>query len=88
MLSVIEETRKQHTLLVVDANPAHPLFDQLSTPRSGRINLIVSSPRDDALLQAKRLADELGPRHPISAQHDPLAGRPGRGTGCGDFALQ
>jgi hypothetical protein len=60
VLSVIEETRKQHTLLVVDANPAHPLFGQLSTPRPGRINLIVSSPRDDALLQAKRLADELG----------------------------
>jgi len=60
VLSVIEETRKQHTLLVVDANPAHPLFGQLSIPRPGRINLIVSSPRDDALLQAKRLADELG----------------------------
>ncbi len=60
VVSVIEETRKQHTLLVVDANPAHPLFGQLSTPRPGRINLIVSSPRDDALLQAKRLADELG----------------------------
>lgn len=60
VLSVIDETRKQHTLLVVDANPAHPLFSQISTTQPGRINLIVSSPRDDALLQAKRLADELG----------------------------
>lgn len=60
VLSVIEETRKQHTLFVVDANPTHPLFSPLSTPQPGRINLIVSSPRDDALLQAKRLADEMG----------------------------
>jgi len=59
VLSVIDESRKQHTLLVVDANPAHPLFGQLSACQPGRINLIVSSPRDDALLQAKRLTDEL-----------------------------
>ena len=60
VVSVIEETRKQHTLFVVDANPIHPLFGPLSAPQAGRINLIVSSPRDDALLQAKRLADEMG----------------------------
>lgn len=60
VLSVIEGIRKQHTLLVVDANPAHPLFSPLCAPQPGRINLIIASPRDDALLQAKRLAEELG----------------------------
>jgi len=60
VLNVIGEIRKQHTLFVVDANPVHPLFSPLSDPQGGRINLIVSSPRDDALLQAKRLADEMG----------------------------
>jgi hypothetical protein len=32
----------------------------LSSAQPGRVNLIVTSPRDDALLQAKRLADEMG----------------------------
>jgi hypothetical protein len=60
VLSVIAEIRRQHSLFVVDAFPGHPLFSQLSSEQPGRINLIVTSPRDDALLQAKRLADELG----------------------------
>lgn len=60
VLSVIAEIRRQHTLFVVDAFPGHPLFSQLSSEQPGRINLIVTSPRDDALLQAKRLADEMG----------------------------
>lgn len=60
VLSVIAEIRKQHTLFVVDAFPGHPLFNQLSSTQPGKVNLIVTSPRDDALLQAKRLADEMG----------------------------
>ena len=60
VLRFIAEIRKQHTLLVVDAFPGHPLFDALSTPQPGRLNLIVTSPRDDTLLQARRLQEELG----------------------------
>ena len=50
VLSFIAQIRKQHTLLVVDAFPGHPMFATLSTPQPGWLNLIVASPRDDTLL--------------------------------------
>lgn len=60
VMKIIAEIRKQHSLFVVDVFPGHPLFDLLSSPQSGRINLIITSPRDDALMQAKQLVNDLG----------------------------
>ena len=60
VLRFIAQIRKQHTLLVVDAFPGHTLFSELSSPQPDRLNLIVASPRDDTLLQARRLQEELG----------------------------
>jgi len=59
VLNVLAEIRKQNTLLVVDAFPGHPVFADLAMPQPGRFNFVVTSPRDDALLQAKRLHAEL-----------------------------
>lgn len=63
---VLAEIRRKHTLLVVDAFPGHPLFSEIVQPGPGLINLVVTSPRDDALLQARRLMAEIPePRHLI-----------------------
>jgi hypothetical protein len=59
VLNMLAAIRKQHTLLVVDAFPGHPVFAGLASSQPGRFNLVVSSPRDDALLQARRLHTEL-----------------------------
>jgi hypothetical protein len=56
--SALEDIRKRHTLFVVDAFPGHPLYPELSQPRPDLTSLIVTSPRDDALLQARRLVKE------------------------------
>jgi hypothetical protein len=56
---VIDDIRKKHTLFVVDCFPGHPLFSELSLARPGTINLVVTSPRDDAVLQARRLMAEI-----------------------------
>ncbi len=58
---VLAEIRRKHTLFVVDCFPGHPLFPELSHSAPGLVNLVVTSPRDDALLQAHRLIGELGP---------------------------
>ncbi len=59
VLNVLAEIRKQNTLLVVDAFPGHPVFADLAMAQPGRFNFVVTSPRDDALLQARRLYAEL-----------------------------
>ena len=59
VLNILAEIRKQNTLLVVDAFPGHPVFADLAMPQPGRFNFVVTSPRDDALLQAKRLYTEI-----------------------------
>ncbi len=56
----IQEIRKRHTLFVVDAFPGHPLWSQLSVENPGTVNFVVTSPRDDALLQAMRIKSEMG----------------------------
>jgi hypothetical protein len=58
VLAALEDIRKRHTLFVVDAFPGHPLYPELSRERSDLLTLIVTSPRDDALFQARRLANE------------------------------
>jgi hypothetical protein len=60
VLAVIAQIRKQHTLLVVDAYPGHALFDALVAAPAEQRHLAVATPRDDALLQARRLSEELG----------------------------
>jgi hypothetical protein len=57
--SFLGKIRQNHTLLVVDCFPGHPLFSETSTPGSELFNLIVSSPRNDSLLQARRLMNEI-----------------------------
>lgn len=56
---VLREIRRRHTLFVVDCFPGHPLFPELAQASTGMVNLVVTSPRDDAVLQARRLMKEL-----------------------------
>jgi nitrogen regulatory protein PII-like uncharacterized protein len=78
VIHVLSSIRNQHTLFVVDAFPGHPAFPNLSEEAPGRLNLIVTSPRDDALLQAKRLLDEIpGQAHLILNMARSLADRAG-----------
>jgi hypothetical protein len=56
---VLKEIRRKHTLFVVDCFPGHPLFPELSQPSTGMVHLVVTSPRDDAVLQAHRLMKEV-----------------------------
>ena len=61
---LLSEIQRKHTLFVVDCFPGHPLFAELSKPKNGLVNVVVTSPRDDAILQARRLINEIPePRH-------------------------
>jgi hypothetical protein len=59
---VLEDIRQKHTLFVVDCFPGHPLFPELSQPQPGMVTMVITSPRDDAILQACRLMEELADR--------------------------
>jgi len=59
VLQVLAKIRRKHTLFVVDCFPGHPLFPELSRSAPGLVNLIITSPRDDAVLQARRLMKEV-----------------------------
>jgi hypothetical protein len=62
--NLLREIQHRHTLFVVDCFPGHPLFPELSTAKTGLLNMVVTSPRDDAILQARRLMTEVSePRH-------------------------
>ena len=62
--NLLREIQHRHTLFVVDCFPGHPLFPELSKPKAGLLNLVVTSPRDDSILQARRLMTEVAePRH-------------------------
>jgi hypothetical protein len=64
VLDLLNEIHRKHTLFVVDCFPGHPLFAELSQVKTGLINLVVTSPRDDAIFQARRLIQEISePRH-------------------------
>lgn len=64
--NLLKEIQHRHTLFVVDCFPGHPLFPELTRAKAGRVNLVVTSPRDDAILQARRLMTEMPePRHLI-----------------------
>ena len=73
---VLAEIRRKHTLFVVDCFPGHPLFPELSKPKSGLVNLVVTSPRDDSILQARRLMNEVSePSHLVLNMTKSLADR-------------
>lgn len=73
---VLAEIRKKHTLFVVDCFPGHPLFAELAQPVTGTVNLVVTSPRDDAVLQAQRLMTEIsGTKHLVLNMTKSLADR-------------
>lgn len=73
---VLAEIRRKHTLFVVDCFPGHPLFPELSKPMSGLVNLVVTSPRDDSILQARRLMNEVSePSHLVLNMTKSLADR-------------
>ncbi len=73
---VLCEIRRQHTLFVVDAFPGHPLFPELYKSSAGLVNLVVTSPRDDSLLQARRLMKEIPePSHLVLNMARSLADR-------------
>jgi cellulose biosynthesis protein BcsQ len=62
--NLLDEIQRKHTLFVVDCFPGHPLFAELSQPKAELVNLVVTSPRDDAIFQARRLIQEISePRH-------------------------
>lgn len=73
---VLADIRRKHTLFVVDCYPGHPLFPELSRSAPGLVNLVVTSPRDDAVLQARRLMKELpSPAHLVLNMTRNLADR-------------
>ena len=73
---VLAEIRRKHTLFVVDCFPGHPLFPELSKPMPGLVNLVITSPRDDSILQARRLMSEvLEPSHLVLNMTKSLADR-------------
>ena len=73
---VLADIRRKHTLFVVDCFPGHPLFPELSKPAAGLVNLVVTSPRDDAVLQANRLMQEVPePAHLVLNMAKNLADR-------------
>jgi cellulose biosynthesis protein BcsQ len=73
---VLKEIRRKHTLFVVDCYPGHPLFPELSQTSTGMVHLVVTSPRDDAVLQAHRLMKEVSqPAHMVLNMARNLADR-------------
>lgn len=59
---VLADIQRQHTLFVVDAFPGHPLWPGLNPDQAHVFTIIVTSPRDDAVLQARQLKADLGRR--------------------------
>lgn len=53
------QIRRKNTLFVVDCFPGHVLFPIVTNADLTTANLVVTSPRDDAMMQAKRLLKEV-----------------------------
>jgi hypothetical protein len=72
----LAEILRKHTLLVVDAYPGHPLFPEVSKATPGLVNMVVTSPRVDALIQARRLISEVpAPSHIVLNMAKSMADR-------------
>ena len=73
---LLADIQRKHTLFVVDCFPGHPLFTEVSKNKPGQVNLVVTSPRDDALMQARRLMSEVSePSHLVLNMTKSLADR-------------
>lgn len=74
--AVLTEIRQRHTLFVVDGFPGHPFYPKLARPVPGLVNLVIASPREDTLMQARRLMDEVSrPAHLVLNMSRSLADR-------------
>jgi hypothetical protein len=74
--TMLAEIQRKHTLFVVDCFPGHHLFAELSKPRTGLVNMVIATPRDDAIFQARRLLSEIAePRHLIMNMTNSVADR-------------
>jgi hypothetical protein len=72
----LAEIRRKHTLVVVDAYPGHPLFPELSQATPGLVNMVITSSREDALMQARRLISEVcAPSHMVLNMAKSMADR-------------
>lgn len=79
--AMLTEIQKKHTLFVVDCYPGHPIFAELTKPRTGLVNMVIATPRDDAIFQARRLLSEMvEPRHLIMNMTKSVADRTEEGT--------
>ena len=64
--AILAEIQQKHTLFVVDCFPGHPLFAELTKPKAGLVNVVIATPRDDTIFQARRLLNEIPePKHLI-----------------------
>ncbi|PKO16660.1 MAG: hypothetical protein CVU39_07500 [Chloroflexi bacterium HGW-Chloroflexi-10] len=77
---VVADIRKNHTLLVVDAYPGHPLFPDLTQAAPNVVNLVVTTPREDAVYQARRLMENIKPAHLVLNMTRSLAERAENGV--------
>ena len=58
VLDFLNQVRKKNTLFVVDCFPGHVLFSAVNKPDPTTTRMVITSPRDDAIMQAKRLLKE------------------------------
>jgi hypothetical protein len=75
------QIRRKNTLLVVDCFPGHALFPIVTNADSTFANIVVTSPRDDAMMQAKRLLKEVSqPAYLVMNMTRSLADQAGSGA--------
>ena len=77
---ILADIRHKHSLFVVDCFPGHPLFPEICGPAAGLVNLVVTTPREDAIYQANGLMREIPePSHLVLNMAKNLADRAGGG---------
>lgn len=77
----VSNIRKKHTLFVVDCFPGHPLFPFLNGASSAAISIVTTTPRNDAVMQAKRLLKEVAqPAYVVMNMTRSLADQAGAGA--------
>ncbi len=81
VLDFVNQIRKSHTLLVFDCFPGHVLFPEVMNTNLPTTNLVIASPREDTLAQAKRLMSEVPePTHLVLNMARSLADSAGTGA--------
>ncbi len=77
----LSQIRKNNTLLVVDCFPGHALFSTVNNADKTTASMVVTSPRDDAMMQAKRLLKEVSqPAYLVLNMARSLADQAGSGA--------